>query len=137
MKGENVMKAFDESEFEKYKEEAKAKWGATDAYKEHAGKTKGYSKDKWQSLAGAMNEIMAAFAACMQSGEKPDSEKAHALVHALKTHITDNYYACTNEILYGLGQMYVLDERFKTNIDKHAEGNAQYISDAIKAYCGK
>lgn len=30
------MKAFDNSEFEKYKAEAKEKWGKTDAYKEHA-----------------------------------------------------------------------------------------------------
>lgn len=131
------MKAFDASEFDKYRDEAKQKWGATDAYKEHAEKTKGYSGDKWQSLAGGMNEIMAAFAACMKSGEGSGSEKAQALVHTLKTHITDNYYACTNEILFGLGQMYVLDERFKNNIDRHAEGNAAYISDAIRAYCGK
>ena len=35
VKGENIMKAFDNSEFEKYKAEAKEKWGKTDAYKEH------------------------------------------------------------------------------------------------------
>ena len=44
VKGENVMKAFDNSEFEKYKTEAKERWGKTDAYKEHAEKTKNYSK---------------------------------------------------------------------------------------------
>ena len=32
VKGENVMKAFDNSEFEKHKAEAKEKWGKTDAY---------------------------------------------------------------------------------------------------------
>ena len=40
MKGETNMKAFDNSEFETYKAEAKEKWGNTDAYKEHAQKTK-------------------------------------------------------------------------------------------------
>jgi preprotein translocase subunit SecA len=35
MKGENVMKAFDSSEFDKHKAEAKERWGKTDAYKEH------------------------------------------------------------------------------------------------------
>lgn len=44
-KGENVMRAFDNSEFEKHKMEAKEKWGYTDAYKEHEEKTKNYSKD--------------------------------------------------------------------------------------------
>ena len=35
VKGENVMTAFDNSEFEKYKAETQEKWGSTDAYKEH------------------------------------------------------------------------------------------------------
>ena len=32
VKGENVMTAFDNSEFEKYKDEVKEKWGNTDAF---------------------------------------------------------------------------------------------------------
>ena len=40
-----------------------------------------------------------------------------------------------NEILAGLGKMYVTDERFKNNIDKHASGTAEFISKAIKTYC--
>ena len=31
--------------------------------------------------------------------------------------------------------MYVGDERFMKNIDKHARGTAQYISEAISIYC--
>ena len=54
---------------------------------------------------------------------------------ALQNHITENYYHCTREILFGLGQMYVADERFKNNIDKHADGTAAFIRDAITAYC--
>ena len=42
VRGENVMTAFDNSEFEKYKVEAQEKWGKTDAYKEHAERTKNY-----------------------------------------------------------------------------------------------
>jgi hypothetical protein len=55
----------------------------------------------------------------------------------LQNHITQNYYLCTNDILLGLGQMYVADERFKKNIDKHAFGTAEFIKEAIKAYCLK
>ncbi|MBQ5675928.1 MAG: TipAS antibiotic-recognition domain-containing protein, partial [Lachnospiraceae bacterium] len=36
-----------------------------------------------------------------------------------------------------LGQMYVADERFKNNIDKHADGTAAYVSEAIAHYCKK
>lgn len=136
-KGEAVMKAFDNSEFENYKDEVKEKWGKTEAYKEHSEKTKDYSKDKWNSLSAEMDNIMSEFALYMKRGEAPDSVAAQEAVKALKSHISENYYTCTDEILYGLGQMYVLDERFKNNIDKHADGNAEFICKAIQIYCSK
>ena len=137
MKGENVMTAFDNSEFENYKQEVKEKWGKTESYREHAEKTKNYSKDKWNNLAEEMNDILAEFAVCMKNGKKPDSVETQNLVKTLQNHICENYYHCTNEILAGLGQMYVADERFRNNIDKHADGTAEFISKAIKAYCNR
>ena len=127
------MKAFDNSEFETYKAEAKEKWGNTDAYKEHAQKTKNYSKQKWNNLAEGMDLIMAEFATCMKSNDAPDSTQVQSLVKTLQNHITENYYLCTNEILAGLGLMYTQDERFKNNIDKHADGTAAFICKAIKS----
>ncbi|MBR2366030.1 MAG: MerR family DNA-binding transcriptional regulator, partial [Oscillospiraceae bacterium] len=44
VKGENVMTAFDNSEFEKYKVEARENWGKTDAYSQYAEKTAEYSE---------------------------------------------------------------------------------------------
>ena len=137
MKGENVMHAFDNSEFEKHKAEAQAKWGHTSAYKEHTERTRNYSKQKWNDLAAGMDHIMAEFAECLKNGETPNSAPVQALVKKLQTHITENYYHCTNEILAGLGQMYVADDRFKNNIDKHATGTAAFICQAIAAYCHK
>ena len=131
------MAAFDNSEFEKYKAEAQEKWGNTDAYKEHAEKTKNYSKQKWNNLAEGMDHIMGEFAACMKKGEMHDSKEAQNLVKMLQSHITENYYLCTNEILAGLGKMYIADERFKNNIDKHGDGTAAFISEAIEVYCGR
>ena len=135
MKGNNVMREFDNREFEKYKAEATEKWGHTEAFKEHTKKTKSYDKNKWSTLTDGMNDILAEFAQCMKTGDAPDSSEPQALAHKLQGFITDNHYTCTKEILAGLGQMYVADERFKANIDKHAEGTAEYISQAIEAYC--
>ena len=137
MKGENVMKAFDNTEFEKYKAEAREKWGNTKAYQEHAEKTKSYSKDKWNDLAAGMDAIMGQFAESMKHGDTPDSDAAQDLVKALQSHITEHYYTCTKEILFGLGQMYVADDRFRQNIDKHADGTAAFICQAITTYCKK
>lgn len=74
------MTAFDNSEFEKYKVEAKEKWYKTDAYKEHEKKTRNYPKQKWKELAEGMDHIMAEFALCMKKNECPDSAEAQNLV---------------------------------------------------------
>ena len=137
MKGANVMHVFDNREFEKHKAEAQERWGQTSAYQEHAERTKNYAKEKWNHLAQDMDHIMAQFAMAMQRGETPDSSQAQALVQQLQTHITENYYCCTREILAGLGQMYVADERFQNNIDQHARGTAAFICEAITVYCRK
>ena len=98
-KGENVMRAFDNSEFEKHKMEAKEKWDYTDAYKEHEEKTKNYSKDTRNNLSEEMNDIFAEFAVYMKKGEEPNSDKTQNLVKRLQEHITENYYHCTNEFV--------------------------------------
>lgn len=48
----------------------------------------------------------------------PSANEVQKKISVLQKFITDNYYVCTNEILSGLGEMYVYDERFKNNIDK-------------------
>lgn len=54
------------------------------------------------------------------------------LFKKLQNFITENYYTCTDEILKGLGEMYVFDERFKNNIDKAGGiGTAEFTSKAI------
>ena len=81
--------------------------------------------------------IFAEFTACKQSGVDASSNEAQALVAKLQAHITENYYTCTDEILAGLGKMYVADERFKKNIDKHGEGTAEFVSEGIRIYVEK
>ena len=136
-KGENVMNTFDNSEFESYKAEVQERWGNTDAYQEHTEKTKDYSKNQWQNVTDGLNEIFAQFALCMKNGEEPSSENAQTLVKQLQEHITATCYTCTKEILAGLGQMYVMDERFLANIDRHGDGTARFAAEAIGVYCGK
>ncbi len=118
-----------------YDLEVKQRFGETEAYKEHAEKTANYTADKWQEVTDGLMSVFAKFAECMNNGYTADSVEAQAIVIELQDYITENYYTCTNEILAGLGQMYVADERFKNNIDKHASGTAEFISKAIEIYC--
>ena len=120
-----------------YEVEVRERWGNTDAYREHEQKTKNYTKEKWRDVNDGMMAIFAEFSACKVSGASAASAEPQALVAKLQAHITDNYYTCTDEILAGLGKMYVADERFKKNIDKNGEGTAEFAADAIAAYTKK
>lgn len=117
-----------------YKFESYERWGNTDAYREHGQKTKNYTKEKWAEANDGLMESLAQLAACKESGVSADSAEAQALVAKLQAHITANYYTCTDEILAGLGKMYVADERFKKNIDKYGKETAEFAADAIAAY---
>lgn len=137
VKGEIIMPAFDNSEFERIKAETKAKWGHTDAYKQFEVKIKGCSEKEWNDSADGIDGIMEAFAICMKNGDAPGSAEAQSLAERLQNFITEHFYNCTTQILEGLGQIYVSDDRFRQNIDTYGAGTAEYINKAITAYCNK
>ena len=120
-----------------YENGVRERYGNTAAYREHEQKTKNYTKEKWAEANEGLMAIFAEFAACKDSGASVGSAEVQALVAKLQAYITANYYTCTDEILAGLGKMYVADERFKKNIDKYGEGTAEFASTAIEAYCRK
>ena len=118
----------------KYETEARERWGNTETYREHEKKTKNYTKEKWTEANEGLMAIFASFATYKSRNLLPSSIEVQSLVLKLQSYITENYYTCTNEILCGLGKMYVADERFKKNIDKYGEGTAEFVANAIKAY---
>ena len=120
-----------------YETEVCERWSNTSAYHEHKQKTKSYTKEKWVEANDGLMAIFAEFAACKDSGARADSAETQALVAKLQEHITENYYTCTNEILAGLGKMYIADERFKKNIDKYGVGTAEFAAEGIRIYVEK
>lgn len=117
-----------------YETEARSRWGNTDAYREHERKTKNYSKEKWAEINDGLMAIFAEFAECKNNGHDVNSPEVQSLVGKLQDYITQNYYTCTNEILAGLGKMYVAEERFKKNIDKYCDETAEFVSEAIVVF---
>lgn len=135
-KGVNIMnfKAFDKSEIEQYKAEVKEKWGHTKAYKEYEQKSKTQTNINSDKATMELMDIFAQIGKCRHLS--PNSNQVQEKISALQEFITNNYYTCTNEILNGLGQMYVGDERFKKNIDKAGgNGTAEFVKKAISIYC--
>jgi len=139
MKGNDIMNAFDNRELkakqQQYEAEVREKWGNSTAYTEYTQKRKAHTDEQQQTLQDGLDAIFGEFARCMEAGNAPESTPAQALVHKLQAYITEHYYTCTTAILAGLGQMYVADERFTKNIDRHAAGTAAYAAGAIRIYC--
>lgn len=130
-KGENIMNfnAFDNSEIENYKNEAKQKWGNTSAYKEYEERGTDQNADGLMQIFESIGKLK----------NLPANERdVQSKIAELKKFITDNYYTCTDEILKGLSEMYVSDERFKKNIDgAGGDGTAEFVRNAILVYCNK
>ena len=118
-----------------YETEARDRYGNTAAYREHEQKTKNYTKEKWAEANDGMMAIFAEFAECKNNEYGVNVPEVQSLVGKLQDYITQNYYTCTDEILAGLGKMYIADERFKKNIDKYGEGTAEFVSNAIVVFC--
>ena len=122
--------------YNKYSFEAKEKWENTEEYKEFERKNKDRTKQEFEKINEKLMNVFIELGK-MKTVSVQD-KKVQDKIQNLKDFITDNYYKCSNEILYSLGQMYVNDERFKNNIDSAAgEGTAEFISQAIIEYCSR
>lgn len=135
-KGEIEMnfEAFDKTEMEQYAAEVKERWGKTEAYEEWEQKKKMKTKEELKEAGERLMELFAEIGGFKD--RSPEDEAVQKKIGAIQKHITDNYYTCTNEILKGLGEMYVTDERMRNNIDKAGgEGTAEFTKNAISKYC--
>lgn len=126
--------SFDTTKIDRYAQDAKEKWGKTKAYKEFEEKTAGQSKSQMQETGDQLMDIFRQFGEIRHLS--PASSDAQALVEKLQSFITENYYTCTKQILFGLGQMYAAGDEMNENIDKAGgEGTGAFARDAITIYC--
>lgn len=129
------FKEFDRREIDaarkQYAAEAKERWGKTDTYSESEKRASGYKKEDWARIQDEQASILRRLAACMDGG--PGFPAAQAIVGEWQAHITRWFYPCTDEILAGLGELYLSDPRFQENLDRYATGLARFLSDAIRA----
>ncbi len=126
--------SFDTAKIDKYASEAKAKWGQTQSYKEFEEKTAGQSKEQMRSAGDGLMDIFREIGAVRHLS--PADSQVQALVAKLQSYITEHYYTCTKQILFGLGQMYAAGDEMNENIDKAGgEGTGAFAREAITVYC--
>ena len=134
--GVNKMnfQVFDTTKMDEYTKKAKEQWGQTAEYKEYEEKT---SKQSLETQKQALQNFMLIFVEFgKMMDKKPEDSDVQLKVKEFQDYITDHFYKCSNEILKGLGEMYVSGGEFTENIDKAAgDGTAVFVAKAIDIYC--
>jgi MerR family transcriptional regulator, thiopeptide resistance regulator len=133
MTNDDMKKLFDGFDPAQYEDEAKERWGHTDAYKESQRRTKSYGKAEWEQIKREADVIYQRLADLMAAGTAVDDPAVQAAVAEHRAHITRWFYPCSAEIHRGLGEMYVADPRFTANLDKVTPGFARFLRNAIAA----
>lgn len=94
-----------------------------------------YSEGQSEQAERAALEIFALFGKMRNLA--PNAPEVFELVKKWQRHINEHYYECNDEILGCLGQFYATDENFVAFTDDFGKGTAQFMSDAIAAYCNR
>ena len=116
-----------------YAEEARERWGHTEAYQESQRRAASYTKADWQRIRAEAGGLYQRLAEAMAAGQPATSEPVMDLAEEHRQQINQWFYDCSYEIHRGLAEMYVNDQRFTDNIDRNAEGLAAYLREAILA----
>lgn len=133
MSNEERFSVFGEFNPADYEEEAQARWGETAAYRESQARTKNYRKEDWQKIQAEGDALFRELAALLRAGTPGGSPEAMAIAERHRQYIDRWFYPCPPSMHGGLGEMYVADERFTANIDRHAEGLSAYARVAFAA----
>lgn len=129
MGNEELFEIFGEQERAR-QEEARERWGDTDAYKESARRAMQYSKADWEQIKAESEAIMDAFVRVRRDGHTPGDPETQAVVERHRLQIDRRFYPLSREMHAELGRMYVADPRFRATYESVAEGLAQFVCDA-------
>ncbi|MEU2506145.1 MerR family transcriptional regulator [Streptomyces sp. NPDC007863] len=133
-RGERLMaeEVFDGFDHTRYEAEVTERWGR-DAYERGDRWWRSLGEAEKKEFMETQAAIARDFGAAAAAGLAADGEEVQAL--ALRQYewlsVTT---APTKEYLIGLGQMYVDDPRFTKNYDKHGEGTAVLVRDALTVW---
>lgn len=120
-----------------YEEEARERWGDTDAWSQSAQRTSRYTDAEWAEVQAEADEVNRLYAEALRSGAGADSPAAMDAAEAHRRHIHTRFYELTAEMHLNLGEMYVADPRFTEYYERIEPGLAAFVRDAIRANAGR
>jgi hypothetical protein len=116
-----------------YEQEAKERWGDTDAYRQSTARTSKYTRDDFAAAKVDQEAATEKFVIAFGNSYAVTSAQAQEAVVAHRAAISKWFYECSIEMQKNLAVMYIEDHRFKAYYDGRVRGLAQYVHDAIMA----
>lgn len=133
----DLKEIFDGFDPAQYEDEARERWGKTDAYKESMKRTKRYTAEDWKAIKAEQASIYKDAAAAMKAGKKPSDPEVLNTVERHRLSIDRWFYPCSTAMHRGLASLYESDSRFAESIDKHGEGLTPFLVAAIRETASK
>ena len=128
-----IREVFGDEDPTQHAEEARERWGDTDAYAQSHARTSSYGKADWLEVQAEGEDVERRFAEALAAGLPADDPAVTAIAEDHRQHISRRFYDCSREMHSSLADMYVADERFAAHYERRAPGLAQYVHDAVKA----
>lgn len=133
MSQQEITALFDGFDPSRYEQEAKQRWGHTDAYAESQRRTRKYTKADWERHKAESHAIMSAAADLFRAGAPADGAEAMAVAERHRLSIDRWFYPCSPQMHAGLASMYEADPRFAESIDQYAQDLTPWWAAAIRA----
>lgn len=133
MTNDEMFEVFGDFDPAEHADEARDRWGGTDAYRESARRTARYTKADWERFKAENEQVNAGTIALMDAGVAANDPRAMDLAEQARLQIDHWFYPCSHEMHVGLAEMYIADPRFTATYEKMHAGMARYWHDAILA----
>jgi DNA-binding transcriptional MerR regulator len=132
MNNDDLFASFDDQELVENMQEAKKRWGHTEAYKQSMERTKHWTKIDYERIKEEGKKFTQQLADAMDHDiSSPQVQELIAMHHKG----IENFYDCSYEMYRNLGDMYITDPRFTAYYNKFRPGLAVWLQKAINYYC--
>ena len=128
-----MFEGLEDFDHEQYEDEARERWGETNAYRQSMRRTRRYTKDDWTRIKAEGEDVMARLAGLLDEGAHAASRAARELAEEHRRHIDRWFYPCSHAMHAGLAEMYVADPRFTEYFERRGQGLATFFREAILA----
>ncbi|WP_274560233.1 MerR family transcriptional regulator [Streptomyces spiramyceticus] len=132
--GEELMaeEVFDGFDHTQYEQEVTERWGR-DAYEKGDRWWRSLSAEEKKAFQDKQIRIGEDFARALKEGKAVAGDEVQDIVRRQVEWLSVTVTPSRSYVL-GLGEMYVADPRFTATYDRHGEGTAVFVRDAMKVY---